>query len=56
MCLNESFLRRQVSACPAMAKQHDRMNKAIAAHTPRAPTSPAQKRVFLSAVARLVNI
>ena len=54
--LNESFLRRLVSACPAIAKHHDRKNKDIAAHTPRAAINPAQKQAFFSAAARLVNI
>ena len=54
--MNDSFLRRLVSACPAIPKHHDRMNKADAEHTPRAATNPAQKRVFSSAVSRLVKI
>ena len=56
MFLNESFLRRLVSACPAIPKHHDRISMAVAEHTPRAASNPAQKRVFSSAVARSVKI
>ena len=56
ICLNECFLSRLVSACPAMPKHQDRTAMAIAANTPREATNPAQKRVFLSAVGRLVYI
>ena len=56
ICLNDNFLRRLVNAWPAIPKHNDRMNKAVAAHTPRAASNPAQKGAFFSAVARSVNI